>query len=45
MPNKAKEKKQDFSVINSFKTIFSRENLGKEAAKEHIRNNKKKRSK
>jgi len=44
MPNKAKEKKREFSVINSFKTIFSRENFGKEAAKEHIRNNSKKRS-
>ena len=45
MPNKAKEKKQDFSVINSFKTIFSRENLGEEAAKEHIKNSRVKRSK
>lgn len=36
------EKKQDFSVINSFKTIFSRKNLGEEAAEEHIRNNRKK---
>ena len=42
MPIKAKEKKREFSLINSFKTIFSRENLGKEAAKEHIKNNRKK---
>lgn len=33
-----KQKKWEFSLINSFKTIFSRENLGEEAAKEHMRN-------
>lgn len=31
-------KMKKFTLMNSFKTIFSRKNLGVEAAKEHIRN-------
>ena len=42
---KEAKKKWEFTLINCFKTIFSRENLGKEAGKEHIRNNREKRSK
>ena len=41
MSVKNKKEKQEFSIINGFKTIFSRKNLGKEAAKEHIKNGKK----
>lgn len=45
MPAKTKEKEREFSIINSFKTIFSSKNLGKEAAEEHIKNSKKKTTK
>ena len=45
MPTKTKEKEQEFSIINSFKTIFSSRNLGKEAAEEHIKNSEKKTTK
>ena len=34
-----KEKEQKLSIIESFKAIFSGENLGEEAAKEHMKNN------
>ncbi len=43
MSNKTKE--QEFSIINSFKTIFSQKNLGKEAAEEHIEKSKEKETK
>lgn len=47
MPTRSKEHRQIFSILESFKTIFSQKNLGKEAAIEHmqhVRNSKKKRA-
>lgn len=34
-----KTRKEGISILESFKTIFSKRNLGKEAAIEHIKNN------
>ena len=42
MPTPVKTRKEGISILESFKTIFSRRNLGKEAAIEHIENNKSK---
>lgn len=42
MSPQTKIKKEGISVLESFKTIFSRKNLGKEAAIEHIKNNRSK---
>ena len=41
MPDTVKTKKENF-FLESFKTIFSTKDLGKEAAVEHIKNNSRK---
>jgi len=47
MSTRTKEHRQAFSILESFKTFFSRKNLGKEAAIEHmqhVRNSRKKKT-